>query len=62
MRLRDISLLKKEMSRRRCLNSVEQMTRPTVHCSLTYVTDKAEAISTDPLPVLWDSALEDRQC
>jgi hypothetical protein len=56
MRLRDVALMKKEMSRRHYLNrvsSVENQVHPTVHCDVTQVTDKADNVSTAPLPTLW---------
>jgi hypothetical protein len=61
MRLRDISMLKKEMDRRRglrCVTSAEKMIHRRVHRDITQVTEKAEAISTEPLPVPWSSPPE----
>jgi hypothetical protein len=61
MRLRDISMLKKAIGRRRgfrCVTSAEKMMHRRVHHDVTQVTEKAEAISTEPLPVPWSSPLE----
>jgi hypothetical protein len=56
MRLRDIVLMKKEMSRRRCpemFSSPASSAFARVSQCKTDITEKADEISTDPLPVVW---------